>query len=352
MSRRSPSRRRRRRAVRRLLRAAVRDPRRGRRAPARRRCATSSQVTYKDTIERDRQLRPHGQQLGRRARAGSSTSGPRRRTRGSTETRCSTLFDPARARSSCGSATAPSSCAIVKGTSTTLEPTFPAGGAPTLTVRALNVLHKLRTKQYRDHWTDKRISEIAQDIGRRRPSGRQQAASRCRSALAPAMSAGREPQLDYVAQDNQYDIDFLLLEARKIGYVVYVDREPQRRTARHARSSTSAPRTRASRACPTCTYELKWGMSLIDFKPKLSTANQVKSVEVRSWDRAAEQRDPQEGHAPRSRTCASISDLLHLVDPGAMLQAAASRARRSSSTSRSSRRSRPSGARWRSWRSG
>jgi uncharacterized protein len=30
---------------------------------------------------------------------------------------------------------------------------------------------------------------------------------------------------------------------------------------------------------------LKWGLSLIDFKPTLTTANQVKSVTVNGWDR-------------------------------------------------------------------
>ena len=37
------------------------------------------------------------------------------------------------------------------------------------------------------------------------------------------------------------------------------------------------------------TYELKWGLSLIDFKPTLTTANQVKSVTVNGWDRKTKQ---------------------------------------------------------------
>ena len=38
------------------------------------------------------------------------------------------------------------------------------------------------------------------------------------------------------------------------------------------------------------TFELKWGVSLIDFNPTLTTANQVKSVVVRGWDRSTKQR--------------------------------------------------------------
>ena len=37
------------------------------------------------------------------------------------------------------------------------------------------------------------------------------------------------------------------------------------------------------------TFELKWGLSLIDFKPTLTTANQVKSVTVNGWDRETKQ---------------------------------------------------------------
>ena len=66
---------------------------------------------------------------------------------------------------------------------------------------------------------------------------------------------------------------------------------------------------------PEVVHELKWGLSLIDFNPKLSTANQARSVEVRSWDRQA-------NRAIRKKVTvddASIHvnrDLLHLVDPG------------------------------------
>jgi phage protein D len=171
---------------------------------------------------------------------------------------------------------------IMRGSTTSLEPQFPGSGAPTLTVRALNVLHKLRTKQYRDHWQNKRISDVAEDIGRRNDKG-----GKKRFPLPVRVdekARRKEPKLDYIAQDNQYDIDFLLLEARKIGYVVYIDLEPAgkgktREVLRFAPSDARHP------GVPDVSYELEWGVSLMDFTPKLSTANQVKSVEVRSQDR-------------------------------------------------------------------
>lgn len=177
---------------------------------------------------------------------------------------------------------------IMRGFCTSLEPTFPAGGAPTLTVRLLNVLHRLRTKKHRDHWPNRRIargqvklSRVAQDVGQRRVEG-------CAFPIPIRINEDamrEEPVLDYLAQDNLYDIDFLLQEARKVGYVVYVDLE------RAANGDTRevlyfGPSDAAHPGAARVTYELKWGISLIDFAPKLTTANQVTSVEVRAWNRA------------------------------------------------------------------
>src|SRR5262249_28494794 len=58
---------------------------------------------------------------------------------------------------------------MMSGQITTLEPNFPAAGAPTLAVRGLNVLHQLRRKQYTNFWpedgkTDVRDSDIALDL--------------------------------------------------------------------------------------------------------------------------------------------------------------------------------------------
>ena len=41
---------------------------------------------------------------------------------------------------------------MLKGNFTTMEPNFPSGAASTLTVRGLNVLHRLRRKQYTSYW--------------------------------------------------------------------------------------------------------------------------------------------------------------------------------------------------------
>jgi phage protein D len=196
---------------------------------------------------------------------------------------------------------------IVKGTPTTLEPAFPSGAAPTLTVRALNVLFKLRTRQYRTHWTSKKISEVAEDIGRRQTGGSRRFPIDIRTSSTAKQN---EPQLDYVAQENQYDIDFLLLEARKIGYTVYVDRESSQR-GRGKEFLYFGPSNERQQGRPDVQYELKWGISLIDFTPKLSTAQQVKSVEVRSWNRQTNEAIRKKAEL---KDAGVNQDLLYLLD--------------------------------------
>src|SRR5271166_6047343 len=47
---------------------------------------------------------------------------------------------------------------------TTMTPSFPSGGGPTLTVRALNLLHRFRTKQEVKTYFNKTDTEVAQDL--------------------------------------------------------------------------------------------------------------------------------------------------------------------------------------------
>lgn len=168
---------------------------------------------------------------------------------------------------------------MTRGGVTTMEPNFPASGPPTLTVRALNVLHRLRDKQRSQHWNDKRDSDIAKSI----KTLTDPATQRKLKIRVSKTALSDEVPIEYVAQDNQYDIDFLFVRARNAGYVLYVDSEKKANGQVEdflyfGPSDDKQPRVEV-------TYELEWGISLMDFKPTLSTAKQVKSVEVRSWNR-------------------------------------------------------------------
>src|SRR6266849_561185 len=176
---------------------------------------------------------------------------------------------------------------MVKGTFTTMEPNFPSGGKPTLEVRGLNALHKLRRKQYSDHWKGKRDSEIARDIGQKTDKTLGKNAKRFPMRVVVSNDAlNQEAPLPYVAQSNQYDIDFLLLRARRLGYIVAIKegnskaRNPdERETLYFGPSDGKTPNAQEP------VYTLKWGASLVSFKPTLTTANQIRSVTVNGWDR-------------------------------------------------------------------
>jgi phage protein D len=168
---------------------------------------------------------------------------------------------------------------VMRGYAASLEPTFPASGSSTLTVRALNVLQRLRTRPHRDSWPNDRvprgqvkISRIAEDIATRQVQGAFPLPIR-----TDAQAKAREPVLEHVMQANQHDIDFLTAQARHYSYVVYVDTDSSGDFLHFG-----PPPTRP-------TYELEWGKSLIDFTPKLSTAHQVTAVEVRSRNRETDE---------------------------------------------------------------
>ncbi len=190
---------------------------------------------------------------------------------------------------------------MMKGSTTTMEPNFPQSGGSTLTVRGLNVLHELRKKQFTNSWKDMRDSEIAEDIATLRVPEKDCRKSTTRPKLerrfplpivVSEAAKAKEPYLPNVAQKSQYDIDFLLCRARQRGYVVYVkEGNPRGRGAERQQHLYFGPSdaTDAPPAARDVTFVLKSGVSLIDFKPTLTTANQVKSVMVKGWNRRTRQ---------------------------------------------------------------
>src|SRR5258708_27279475 len=154
---------------------------------------------------------------------------------------------------------------MVKGTFTPMEPNVPSGGKPTLEVRGLNALHKLRRKQYSDKWVDKRDSEIARDIGLKTDKDLGKNAKRFPMRIVISTDAqGKEPPLPYVAQTNQYDIDFLLLRARRLGYIVVIrEGDPKARNPdEHKTHLYFGPSDGKTPGAQEPVYKLKWGASL------------------------------------------------------------------------------------------
>jgi phage protein D len=147
--------------------------------------------------------------------------------------------------------------AMIDGEITAIEPNFPQSGYPTLDIRGLNILHRLRGKQETHVYINKTDRQIASQI-----------AGRLR--LKKGNIKG-DQKYDFLVQDNRYDIVFLMERARRIGYEFFVDEESK---------LYFQPSTTNSKE----SYILEWGKSLINFRPTLTTTSQVGEVIVKGWD--------------------------------------------------------------------
>jgi len=203
---------------------------------------------------------------------------------------------------------------MMTGVFTTLEPNFPSSGGPTLTVRALNVLHKLRTKQFTYAWTDKKDSDIAESLATL--TDKDTGKKRFPLPVDTDSSAKQqESVIPYVAQENMYDVEFLLSRARVRGYVVVVRETAAKNGKGTEQRLYFGPSLQAG--IRDVTFELSWGKSLIEFKPTLTTANQVKSVTVHGWNRSSKK--PIAGTAtiddPRVKNNKDLHDYLKKGEP-------------------------------------
>jgi phage protein D len=161
---------------------------------------------------------------------------------------------------------------MVQATFTTMEPNFPESGPPVLTVRGSNVLKGLRTKQFTNAWTNQKPSAIALNFNNLRNGSKPRLPPPWK-VIPNKEAADAEAKIEYVAQKNQYDVDFLLQLAHGQGYTF------------EAREATHELYFGPSQRSTPTNYQLGWGKGLMSFKPSLATANQWKSVTVRGWDR-------------------------------------------------------------------
>lgn len=165
-----------------------------------------------------------------------------------------------------------------------LRPSFPESGQSTLVVSGQNRLHRLaRRKQVSDTYEKMTDSEMAKRVAQRLGM---------KLVIDPNASQ-KEEKHDYVLQDNQYDIIFLMERARRIGYEVYVKEQGE-----NGRAEENELHFKPSDSVKRRSYILTYGESLIQFTPNLTTANQVEKVTVRGWDRNKKQ--PITGTATRA----------------------------------------------------
>jgi phage protein D/phage baseplate assembly protein gpV len=137
-----------------------------------------------------------------------------------------------------------------------IEPEFGAG-AQRLTVRAFDRLHRLargrRVRSFLNVTDGDLAMKVAQEVG-------------LTAEVGPAAQVH-----PYVLQSNQTNLEFLRGRAAALGYLLHV-----RGKALHF----GPPQANGQ------AVELKWGQGLQEFRPRMTTIDQVSGVTARGWDPA------------------------------------------------------------------
>jgi uncharacterized protein involved in type VI secretion and phage assembly len=150
--------------------------------------------------------------------------------------------------------TAPARPALFKGEIVGIEPSFDDTHVAVLTVRAYDKRHRMNREQKTRSFQDVKDSDIVSQL----------VGSAGLSAAVEATTQVRK----VVFQQNQTDLEFLSLLARRNGYETWMDG-----TTLHFKKAPT-----------TSVATLTWGVTLKSFHPRLSLAGQVNEVTVRGWD--------------------------------------------------------------------
>ena len=140
---------------------------------------------------------------------------------------------------------------------TALDPQFPASGSPTITVRGLDRIHRMRNRPKTRSWENMTDYEIARDIAQQNQMG-----------FDGDTTAPTHP---VVPQNNVDNISFLTERAKRINYEVF---------CRNDQLLFRKPRETAD-----AELALDWGTSLMSFSPSLTLSRQISKVTVRFWDK-------------------------------------------------------------------
>jgi phage protein D len=144
---------------------------------------------------------------------------------------------------------------------TALHPKYSSTESARMHVQGFDKLHRLRRGRQTRSFVEMKDSQMAEKI---------------------AADAGLTPQVedtgvvfDYVLQNNQSDLDFLIERARRIRYEVRADGQTLvfRRAANHLDKVVS----------------LEFTKTLKQFCPRLTTVGQVSEVKVRAWNPATKE---------------------------------------------------------------
>ncbi|MFQ5380403.1 MAG: VgrG-related protein, partial [Dehalococcoidia bacterium] len=145
---------------------------------------------------------------------------------------------------------------LITGDITAIEPEYPEEGVPTVVVRGYDRLGRLargtRSRTFVEVTDSDIVSRIANEYGLRAETGNTR-------TVHP-----------HVYQDNVSDLTFLRERARLIGFILTAER--------------NVLKFKPFRDAGTANVQLKYGSSLLSFRPCVTAAHQADSVVVRGWD--------------------------------------------------------------------
>ena len=145
---------------------------------------------------------------------------------------------------------------LIIGEITAIEPEFHQNEAPTLIIHGYDHLHRFRRGRKTRSFINTTDSEIAEQVAR--------------NLQLRAKVEDTKVIHEYLLQNNQTDIDFLLERARRIRYEVLVrDKILYFRKAANATGEV---------------ISLEYGLTLQSFYPRLNTMRQVSEVIVQGWN--------------------------------------------------------------------
>ncbi len=145
---------------------------------------------------------------------------------------------------------------LMKGEITSIEPDINSTERSTLTARGYDLSHRLHRVRRTTTYLNMTDSDIAQRLAQ--------------GASLRAVVTATSEVYEYLMQANQTDWEFLMERAQRIGYRLYVEGK----TLHFEKPPES----------PSVETVLKWGLTLQQFRARLTTMEQVTEVEVRGWD--------------------------------------------------------------------
>jgi phage protein D len=176
---------------------------------------------------------------------------------------------------------------LIKGEITGLEAEYDTARGRTI-LRGYDLSHRLHRGRHTETYKNVTDSDIARKVANR-------------ASLTIGQIDSTSGTFDHVSQANQSDWDFLKSRAREIGYELSMDDGKFNYRQPIQASGAPQPGDYDNHSDP---LQLVFGDDLIEFRPRITSAEQVSTINVRGWD--PEQKQLVLGSAQPATVAASV----------------------------------------------